>query len=199
MSWLIPFYLANNLAFISGAIYFYPKINLTVLFNCLNTIDTCLDQSNTNLSFCFYTLTFLSCSGQIRPISISINHKYCVLHLFVSRAYDILHTRHLNIYNCWWLLSLNFELFSQLCNRLWCSRSRMTAIWNELVTLDCVHPSDSTQPQIHHRHHTRTHTHTHTHTPPHVNPFQTEQLGVLSFPGLCAYPPTLTTRSRLNV
>ena len=58
----------------------------------------------------------LSCSGQIWPISISINHKYCVLHLFVSRAYDILHTRHLNIYNCWSLLLFNFELFSQLCN-----------------------------------------------------------------------------------
>ena len=35
-------------------------------------------------------------------------------------------------------------------------RSKMTAIGNEWVTLDCVHPSDSTRPQIHH--HRCTHT-----------------------------------------
>ena len=56
---------------------------------------------------------------------------------------------------------------------------------NERVILDRVHPSDSTQPQIHHRHHTRTHTHTHT-LHPTWTPFRLNNY-VLSFPCLCTY------------
>ena len=66
--------------------------NITVFINCLNTIDTCLDQSNTTWSFCFYTLnTCIHSFNKNAALHFSCN---CATLLLLSATHMLLHTTH---------------------------------------------------------------------------------------------------------
>ena len=69
---------------------------ITVFANCLNTIDTCLDQSNTTWSFCYYTLN--TCNHTLNKgaaLHFSCNF---ATHLLFSATHLLLHTTHYYIH-----------------------------------------------------------------------------------------------------
>ena len=65
---------------------------ITVFANCLNTIDTCLDQSNTTWSFCYYTLN--TCNHILNKSSALHFSCNCATHLLLSATHLLLHTTH---------------------------------------------------------------------------------------------------------
>ena len=84
-----PWLLVNT--FIRQAIFNFDW-DITVFFNCLNTIDTCLDQSNTTWSFCFYTLN--TCNHSLNKSAALHFSCNCATHLLLSATHLLLHTTH---------------------------------------------------------------------------------------------------------
>ena len=78
----------------------------TVFFNCMNTVDTCLDQSNTTWGFCYYTLN--TCNDTLNK-SAALNFSCnCATHLLLFAAHLILRTTHYFIHK-----TLSSKMISQ--------------------------------------------------------------------------------------
>ena len=68
------------------------KSDITDVFNCLNTIDTCLDQSKATWSFCYYTLN--TCNHSLNKSAALHFSCNCATHLLLSATHLLLHTTH---------------------------------------------------------------------------------------------------------
>ena len=103
-------------------------------------------------------------------------HKILNISFFLaSRSYDILYTRHLNVWNWWSPLSLNFEWSNKLHNTCgvpgqnwhmkWMGNTRLCSFirWKHPHAHPHIHINNHKHPPTYTQTHTHTHPHTHTH------------------------------------